>query len=439
MLPRTLRRLMPSTAGLPTPLRRIDVPDDLASVTTRAEEVEPTRAGLATEGVERIWRAVRRLYRWGMHPAVALCLRRDGHVVLDRAIGHARPGGVGGPGVEPVLATPRTPFVLASASKAVTAVVVHLLDERGRLHIGDRVCDHVPEFRAHGKQHITINHVLSHRAGVPHLPPEALDLDRVDDHEYALGVLSDARPLWRPGRFVAYHAISGGFILAEVVRRATGRDIGRVLEEELLAPLGFEWMRYGVDPADVPAVASNRHTGLPVVPPISGLLRRALGVGVQEATRILNDERFLTGVVPAANIVATANEASRFFELLRRGGTLDGVGVLGPRTLRRALTEQSYMEVDLTLGFPFRYARGFMLGADTVSLYGPRTRTAFGHLGLTNIVVWSDPERRVSGALLTSGTPVLGPHLLDLWRVMRTITEVCPADGLSASPVAGPR
>jgi len=119
------------------------------------------------------------------------------------------------------------------------------------------------------------------------------------------------------------------------------------------------------------------------------------------------------------NVVTTANEISRFFELLRRGGELDGVRVLEPRTIRRALTEQSYREVDFTLGFPARYGLGFILGAQLLSLYGPGTELAVGHLGFTNILVWADPERAVAGALLTSGKPVLYPQLPNLWAVMR--------------------
>ena len=47
-----------------------------------------------------------------------------------------------------------------------------------------------------------------------------------------------------------------------------------------------------------------------------------------------NDPRFLTAVIPSANVVTTANELSRFFEIFRRGGELDGVRVMKPETLR---------------------------------------------------------------------------------------------------------
>ena len=171
-------------------------------------------------------------------------------------------------------------------------------------------------------------------------------------------------------------------------------------------------------------------TGAPVIPPISTLLERALGAPIDEVIEIARDRRFLTGIVPAGNTVTTANELSRFFELLRRGGELDGVRVFEPRTIRRALTEQSYREIDFTLGFPTRYSLGLMLGAKVLSLYGPDTELAFGHLGFTNVIGWADPERALSGALITSGKPVLYPELPDLWRVMRRIGIEAPeADG----------
>ncbi len=419
--------------NIPGPVRRSHVPDDLASVTRVRPDTEVPAAtvGLPADGVEQVWEAVERVYRSGIHPAIALCLRRDGEVILDRSIGHARGNGPDdGPDAPSTVCEPDHPFVLASASKAITAMVIHLLDDRGLLHVDDRVCDYIPEFAAHGKHRITLSHVLSHRAGVPNLPREALDLDLLGDQEHVLAQLSAARPIMPAGRWVAYHAISGGFILGEVVRRVTGRTIEEVLREEILTPLGFDGLGYGTTPDRVDDVVRNHLTGLAVLPPVSTLLQRALGVTYGEAVATLDDPRFLTGVVPAANVVATANELSRFYELLRRGGELDGVEVFAPRTIHRAVAEQSWMEIDLTLAFPVRYGMGFMLGARTLSPFGPHTHHAFGHLGLTNIVGWADPERRLSGALLTSGKPVIGPHLVAIYDVMRTIASITPRDGL---------
>ena len=151
----------------PDPLRRVRVPRNLASVTTRGEEEPARAAGMTKASVDRIWRAGVDLYRSGVHPALQLCVRRNGHVVLDRAIGHARGNGPQDPpDAEKVPVSTGTPFCVYSTSKGVTAMVIHLLHERGALSIEDRVADHVPEYAEHGKGEITIAHVQIGRAHV---------------------------------------------------------------------------------------------------------------------------------------------------------------------------------------------------------------------------------------------------------------------------------
>ncbi len=410
---------LPRLPVVPDLLRRIDMPDDLDAVFVSGEEAEPRSVGMSRAGVERIWEAALGMYRSGAHPALQLSVRRKGAVVIDRAIGHAFGNGPGERGVEKVPVSLDTPFVIYSASKAITALVVHLLDQQGELHIGDPVCEYVPGFAKHGKEAITIAQVLAHRAGVPNLSAEALELDVLSQPGRIAELINDTRPLSRPGKMLAYHAVSGGFILGEVVRQVTGQSIREVLRERVLEPVGgFEWMNYGVEPGQVDQVGRSYPTGAPVPPPLSNQLTKVLSHPVDEVTRLSNDPRFLTGVIPAANIVTSARELSRFYELVRQGGSLDGgTQIWEPRTLRRALTEQSYLEVDRSLGFPTRFSYGLMLGSKRLSLYGPDTERAFGHLGFTNILAWADPERALSVALITSGKPVLYPEVGRFWSV----------------------
>ena len=419
---------IPRLPLVPDPLRRIRVPRDLDAVSARAPEVADVQAlGMTADGIERIWSGVERLYRSGFYPAIALCVRRHGQVVLDRAIGHARGNGPSDrEDAARTPATPETPFVIYSASKAMTAVVAHLLDERGLLHVDDRVCEYIPEYAVDGKDVITIEHLLSHRAGVPNVPADALDLDRIGDREFQLEIMCGAKPRSRPGKLLSYHAVSGGFIIAEIVRRVTGKDIRTVLAEEILDPLDFRWGNYGVSPKDVERVGMSYPTGPRALPPLSTVLERALGLPPDEITVLSNDPRFLTGVVPSGNVVTTANEFSRFFELLRAGGELDGVRVLQPRTIRRATSERAFREIDFSLVAPLRHASGFMLGARALSLFGPDTDEAFGHLGFTNVLGWADPERALSVGLMTSGKPMLHPALGDLWLLTRAIGQEAP-------------
>jgi CubicO group peptidase (beta-lactamase class C family) len=418
---------VPRLPLVPDPLRRIHVPRDLKSVTTSGAEVDPEDVGLSPRAVARIWSAARELYRTGVHPAVQLCLRRHGAVVLNRAIGHASGNGPDDPPETPkVLVTPETPFVVYSTSKAITAMVVHLLHERGMLDIGDRVADYIPEYAANGKGETTIAHVLAHRAGVPGLPKEVLDVDRISDSEFIINAISQSKPFVKPGTLLAYHAASGGFILAEIVSRVTGKSIREVLHEGILGPLGFRWGNYGVDEADVEKVGLDYVTGPRLVPPLSTLVKRVLSLPLDEVVELSHDPRVLTAVVPSANVITTSDELCRFFEIFRAGGELDGVRVMEPETIHRALTEQSRLEIDLSLGFPTRFSYGLMLGAKVLSLYGLDTDSAFGHLGLINIMGWADPERGISGGLITSGKAIIYPELPRFYALMQRIAWEVP-------------
>ena len=96
---------------------------------------------------------------------------------------------------------------------------------------------------------------------------------------------------------------------------------------------------------------------------------------MKEVVRLSNDPRFLTSIIPAANVCTTADEAARFYECLLRSGEWEGKQVFEPRTVRHATAEQSYWELDLTFGFPVRYSLGFMLGNSFIGPLGATTHT----------------------------------------------------------------
>src|SRR3990172_1784678 len=122
-------------------------------VTSIGEEAPPAAVGATREGVRRVSRALEALYRTGLYPAIQLCVRRRGRVGVQRAIGHARGNGPrDGADAERVPVTPETPFVIYSASKAITAMLVHKLDERRLLHLDDPVPRHPPGLRTPRKE-----------------------------------------------------------------------------------------------------------------------------------------------------------------------------------------------------------------------------------------------------------------------------------------------
>ena len=399
-------------------------------VSDRGPEVDPREVGLDRKAIDSIWKACTATYRTGLYPALALCVRRRGKVIVDRSLGHVRGNAPHDPpDSHRVVASSRTLFNLFSASKMVTAMLVHLCDQRGLLHLDDPVMRYLPDFGAHGKDRITLRHVLTHRAGIPNIPPQFADVGLLERPNEILALLSNQKPRWRAGRRLAYHALTGGFVLGAIVEKVMGRSLREVMRDEILAPLGFDAFNFGVPPARLPEVAVNAFTGPTVLPPVSFFLRRSLSVDFVEAVRVSNDPRFLTSVVPAGNIISTANEASRFMQLLLDGGTLDGVRVFDTATIQRAIAEQTYFEIDLTLGVPIRYSMGFMLGGRLASLYGLRTQRAFGHVGFTNVFVYADPSRDIAVSLMTTGKPALSPGLARTFMIMQTIAHRVPRDG----------
>src|SRR5699024_1905064 len=117
------------------------------------------------------------------------------------------------------------------------------------------------------------------------------------------------------------------------------------------------------------------------------------GGSVHEIIPFTNSELFLTSVIPSSNTVSTAEELSRFAEIWRRGGELDGVRVLRPETLAAATAESRRLRRDVAV-FPgrLRWGTGFVLGTTRFGPFGRDAPAAFGHLGLTTVAAWADPN-----------------------------------------------
>lgn len=406
----------------------VTVADDLDAVTTVGHEDDPAVAGLTSGDVAALWASVQAWYRMGTTPAIQICLRRNGQIVLNRAIGHGWGNAPSdGPDAEKVLATPETLFCGFSTAKGVAATLMFMLIEQGAFELTDPVCTYIPEFAAHGKDAITIGDVLSHSAGVPFITPPYQGVELVLDEELAVQGLADLVPSWPPSRFRVYHALTSGLIQRLLVRRATGKRMREHLAEQVLQPLGFRWNNFGVQPADVDKVVPSVKTGPPPSRMSMLLARKALGGRMDGATVRAANRDFLTAELPSGNIVTTAYELSRFYEILTRGGELDGIRIIEPDTLREAIRPARRIP-----GLAGRVSRaGFELGAGR-SKFGRNTQSHFGRSGLTTQYGWADPTRGLAGAILTSGkatTDARCPWAL-VAQISDTVGQLAPADRL---------
>lgn len=404
---------------------RIRVPADLDAVTDRADEdhfeVDPA-------AVERIWGAARHWYAAGMQPAIQVCLRRNGKVILDRAIGHGWGNGPADPvDAERIPVRTSTPFCVYSAAKAITTTVTHMLVERGEFSLEDRVCDYLPEYTSHGKDRTTIRHVVTHSAGIPFATGPKPDLKRMDDSAYTREMLGRMKPVYPPGLVHIYHGVTWGPLMREIISAATGRSIRDILAEQILDPLGFRWTNYGVAERDVALVAPSHVTGKPLPAPIAKAFKTAVGGTPQQIIPFSNTREFLTGVIPSSNTVSNAHELSRFAEILCHGGELDGVRVMSSATLRAATAQARRLRPDLATGLaPMRWGTGYMLGSTRFGPFGRDAAGAFGHTGLTDIAMWADPQRALSVAVISSGKPSGHPEAKRYPALLNTINAAIP-------------
>ena len=415
-----------------------DIPRDLDAVITidSRKEVDPRELGLLQSDVDRIWDSIIRMYKTGVHPAITVCIRHQGKVLLSRAIGHVRGNGPNdGPASEKVLATPDTPMCLYSTSKGITALLMHMLQEEGLINISDPVAFYAPEFARKGKDNITIHQILAHRGGIPGLPKDVA-IEVLWDEDQTWDLLCDAEPIVTDGSKLAYHAITGGFVLERVIRKVTGEDINAYIARKIREPMGMKYFSYGIEDEYRDDLAQTYATGPRPGLLMSAFIKRALGTDIASLEEICNDPRFQQAIIPAGNLAGTAEEASRFFQMMLNGGKWGRRRICSERTVARAVQEFGNRTLDRTLFIPMRFSAGLMLGDEPFGVWGPNSRQAFGHVGLVNKFAWADPQRDMSAAVLTSGIPIIAHHIPALLNVLRSIGNTIPVREGEPKPFA---
>lgn len=409
-------------------MHRIAVPRDLDAVTQidRATECDPLEVGLSSRQLNAVWDAVRGLYRTGYYPAIMFSLRRNGRTVFSRAIGHASGNAPGeAESVAKRLASATTPSCIFSASKALTAMLLHRLEEMAELDLQNPVAYYVPEFGHNGKDQITIHQLLTHRGGIPSI--DGVDDPRVIlDHQRALRLLCREQPQFPPNSRPAYHAVTSGVIIEEIVRRVAGMDVRSAWRKWFKQPMGLEVLDYGASARLRSQISEQSLTGMQDIQFVDDLVYRLIGTRLGDLDKLIGDAAFYRAVIPSANMVATAEEMTAFFQMLLDGGRYDGRQILHPETIKRATTPFGSFARDAKIGIPMRYSPGFMMGASPFGLFGLKSAHAFGHVGLSNNLVWADPQRQISVALLFNGIPLVANNMAALVRVLWRITTAFP-------------
>ena len=248
-----------------------------------------------------------------------------------------------------------------STTKTMTNLTALVLADRGLIDLDAPVARYWPEFAANGKQGVLVRDLLAHTSGVSAWA-QPVTLEDVYDLPKSTAMLA-AQPLWwARGTASGYHAFNQGHLVGEVVRRVTGRTLGRYFAEELAGPLGADF--------HIGLAAEHDHRVSNIVPPpplpfdLDSLDRDSVMfktfTGPPPDPTAAWTSAWRRAEIGAANGHGNARSVARVQALVSNGGVIDGVRLLSPPTIARIFEEQSN-GIDLALGIPLRFGIGYAL------------------------------------------------------------------------------
>lgn len=295
-----------------------------------------------------------------------------------------------------------------SGTKGLVAICLLSLIEQGRLRLDEPVARYWPEF---SHRNVLVRHVVSHTAGLPGLRPSPSLEELLDDEAMAARVAAQ-QAFWAPGKRLAYHALTYGWLCGELVRRIDGRSIGTFFADEIANPLELElWIGL---PAELEARVAElvRAPGYAVSFAGDDVSLLAAQYGPLLTSFPWNDARFHATEIPAANAIGTARSIARLY------GSLDRI--LRPETLLLARKELSRGPCAITR-FPYAFGVGFELQTELGTLGPPAD--AFGHTGSGGSAHGAWPTERVGFSY--APTELRGSDVDDRARKLLAALHAC--------------
>ena len=339
---------------------------------------------------QQVQETIGELVEPGVESGLQVAVYRHGEPVVDAVAGVAdhetrRP------------LTPETPIYAYSVGKGATATVAHVLVERGAFDYDTPIVELWPEFGAHGKGGATVRHALTHTVGVPGIPADTTPED-LCDWDGMCAVIADSEPWWEPGTKTAYHAYTFGYIVGEIVRRATGRPISQVLREEVAEPLGVaDELYFGVPEPELGRLArlEDAEGGaefLAAMPDDSPFFKWGPRETVPTA-EFGNRADVLMADIPAGGKTSARAMARMYAALV---GEVDGVRLISPERLRE-VSAVAFSGDDQIMGNPVSWALGYSVGR--IGTEARETPTAFGMGGVGGSYAYADTETGIAFAL----------------------------------------
>ncbi|AKH85681.1 hypothetical protein AA958_29440 [Streptomyces sp. CNQ-509] len=344
-------------------------------------------AAMTHQVQQRVQESLDRLVAQGRETGLQAAAYFQGELVADAAAGTA----------DPAADRPLTPATLIhsfSTAKGVTATLAHAVAARHGLDYDTPVAEYWPDFAAHGKERITLRHVLTHTAGVPHLPADTVPA-HMTDWDAMCARIAGLTPLWEPGTAMGYHGWTFGWILGEVVRRVTGLPLSAALRSYVSGPLGVEdSLFFGLPGSEHHRTATLVDGGWDAAIaslPDSAAIFTASPRPVAAGTELGNQKNYLSAHIPSAGTMTAAAVARMYAALLT---DTDGIHLLPASTAEEAARPAVSAE-DRMLGHPSPKTLGYFHGIT----WAGGSPQSFGTTGSGGSAAFADPTHGIAFAL----------------------------------------
>jgi CubicO group peptidase (beta-lactamase class C family) len=305
-----------------------------------------------------------------------------------------------------------TPAVVFSCTKGVLAICAYLLVQDGTLDLDAPVARYWPEFGQRGKSEIPVRWLLSHRAGLSALD-RSFSRDEALAWEPVIRAIEDQAPLWPPGSAYAYHTITYGWLVGEVIRRVSGEPVGAFVRRRLAEPLGLRlwvgipaeeqehvaWLLAPLPDADLELARQIREADARPERVRAATMGGAFAFPAAGDHVTFNDPDIQAAEIPGANGIGDARSLARLYSACV-------YPLEGPRLMTQASVEDALIE--RSSGTPWsggpdlrtRWGTGFALASPPTSpLLGPRS---FGHGGAGGQLALADDEHAVGFAYINN-------------------------------------
>lgn len=351
---------------------------------------EPQEIGYCPHKLQQACDLLETWTRQDRLPAAGLAVGRHGRLAVLQISGRQRPD----PDSAPL--TSEAVFLVASVTKPITCAAVMMLIDRGEILLNDRVSHFLPEFACHGKEEVTLRHLMTHTSGLPDMLP---DNDQLRSQHQGLAQFvrrtCELELQFPAGHKVSYQSM-GIAILAELVQRVSGQPCRDFLQQHLFEPLGMRDTVLGAPPSwyegpepKIGRVAHVRQTA-----------------EAEQTDWHWNTDYWWTFGAPWGGLLTTPADLSQFMQMMLNQGQLNGVRILSPAATG-AMTGNQLCHMPHVPELDRRckpWGLGWRLNWPAHSenfgdLLSPST---YGHWGITGTVAWADPRHNSFLVLLTT-------------------------------------